>query len=458
MLVDRPVEAHRRGVSGDRHRTEGASVGTNEDEVGEDTVIGKLDTEPENESYDAFDSFGLNESQLAFRRHCHDFAATELRPRAAEHDRSESVPWDLYRRAAEAGFYRPEFFYGAYLDPTGVSVALAAEELSWGDAGLGLALLYPALPLTALLLAGTAEQQEELVPLLFGTPDAPSLSSFAASEPQAGSDLAAVSTTARRVDGGWVLNGTNRWAGNTGDAAWYLVVATVDPALGARGQALFALPGSAEGVSFGPRLTKLGLRALSHRDLFLNEVHVPDRHLIGGADRLERRLVRARTGKSSGEGGQHTQSAMATFEATRPFVAAMAVGVARAAHEHAVIYSRSRESFGKVIGEHQQIASQLARQRIQVDAGRLLVHRAVRMQAARHPMAAAEGSQAKLFAGEAVREVTLSALQVAGGLGFTGELPLERLYRDAPIYGIFEGTNEIQNLVIASALLGRRVR
>jgi alkylation response protein AidB-like acyl-CoA dehydrogenase len=409
----------------------------------------------EQQRYDAFDGFGLNDTQLAFRRRCHEFAATQLRPRAAEHDRGEAVPWELYRIAAEAGFYRPEFFYEAYLDPSGLSIALAAEELSWGDAGLGLALLYPALPLTALMIAGTPDQQEELVPQLFGTPTEPALCSFAASEPAAGSDLAAVGTTAQRVDGGWVLTGTKRWAGNTGDASWYLVVATVDPTLGARGQALFAVPGTAPGITFGPRLTKLGLRALSHRDLHLSEVFVPDRHLIGGRDRLERRLERARTGSPGGRGGQ---AAMATFESTRPFVAAMAVGVARAAHEHAVDYALRRHSFGRAIGEHQQVAAQLARQRTQTDAARLLVHRAARMQAANDPMTAAEGSQAKLFAGEVVREVTLSALQVAGGLGFTGELPLERLYRDAPIYGIFEGTNEIQNLVIASALLGRRIR
>lgn len=403
--------------------------------------------------YDAFDDFALTDAQKAFRRRCHDFAVRHIRPRAVEHDRAETVPWDLYRIAAEEGFYRPEFFMETYLDPTGLSVAIAAEELSWGDAGLGLGLLYPALPLTALMIAGTAEQQEELVPLLFGTPQQPALSSFAASEPDAGSDLAGVSTLATRCDGGWILTGTKRWAGNTGDAAWYLVVATVDPTLGSRGQALFAVPATAPGVSYGPRLTKLGLRALSHRDLHLDEVFVPHHHLIGGDERLERRLAKVRTGTTTGG-----QSAMATFEATRPFVAAMAVGVARAAHEHAVGYARHRHSFGRPIGEHQQIAAQIARQRTLTDAARLLVHRAARLQAERHTMAAAEGSQAKLFAGEAVREVTLSALQVAGGLGFTGELPLERLYRDAPIYGIFEGTNEIQNLLIASSLLGFRVR
>jgi alkylation response protein AidB-like acyl-CoA dehydrogenase len=405
--------------------------------------------------YRAWDDFGLDERHLELRARCNGFAAEQMRPRAAEHDRSETVPWELYRTAAEVGFYRPEFFMELYLDPSGLSVALAAEEFCWGDAGLGLALLYPALPLTALLIAGTAEQQEELIPELFGTVSHPALCSFAASEPDAGSDIAAVSTRARRVDGGWVLDGTKRWAGNTGDASWYLVVASVEPELGSRGQALFAVHAGSDGITFGPRLTKLGLRALSHRDLHLEEVFVADRHLIGGPERLERRLDKARTGKGS---SAMSQTAMATFEATRPFVAAMAVGVARAAHEYAVDYARTRTAFGRPIAEHQQIAAQIARQRTLVDASRLLVHRAARLQAARSVMAAAEGSQAKLFAAEAVREVTLSALQVAGGLGFTGELPLERLYRDAPIYGIFEGTNEIQNLIIASTLLGRRIR
>jgi acyl-CoA dehydrogenase len=404
-------------------------------------------------SYDAFDSFGLNEEQRAFRQKCHEFARDVIRPAAKRADKEQHTPLEFFSEAARAGIYTPELLFEAYLDPTGRSIAIAAEELCWGDGGLGLALLYPALPMTALMLAGTGEQQARFIPELFGTADAPNLVSFAASEPGAGSDVGSISTTAVRDGDHWVLNGVKRWAGNTSRSTWYFVMAQVDCSLGSRGQALFAVPASAEGVTYGPKMSKLGLRAITHADLHLNNVRIPLDDVIGGPDRLERRLEKARSGEH-----RVGQAAMQTFEATRPFVAAMAVGVARAAHETAFEYSLGRVAFDRPIIEHQQVAASLARQRTKIDAARLMVHRASAMQAARDPMAAAEGSQAKLFAADMVREVTIDALQVAGGLGFTDALLLERAYRDAPIYGIFEGTSEIQALVIASTLAGRRIR
>ena len=404
-------------------------------------------------TYDAFDTFGLTADQLALRERVHTFARDIIRPAAPAADRDQHTPLELFAQAAQAGFYRPEFFMEMAMDPTGRSIAIAAEEFCWGDGGLGLALLYPALPLTALMLAGTPAQQARFVPEIFGTPDAPHLVSFAASEPQAGSDVAGIATTAVRDGDEWVLQGTKRWAGNTSRSTWYFVIASVDPSLGARGQALFAVPGDAAGVSFGPKMSKLGLRAITHADLHLDQVRVPLDQVIGGAERLERRLERARSGEH-----RVGQAAMQTFEATRPFVAAMAVGVARAAHETAFDYALQRQAFGRPIVEHQQVAASLARQRTQVDAARLMVHRAAMLQAAGSPMAAAEGSQAKLVAADVVRDVTIDAVQVAGGLGFTDALLLERAYRDAPIYGIFEGTSEIQSLFIASTLAGRRIR
>ena len=397
--------------------------------------------------------FGLNREQLEFQQRCRQFATDAIRPNAQRYDQAEETPWDVIRRAAAEGFYAPEFFLDAALDPTGRKLAIAAEEFAAGDAGIGLALLYPALPLVALMLTGTAEQQQRLVPEIFGTIAEPNLVALAASEPHAGSDVAAFSTTARLDGDTWVLTGTKRWAGNTSLAAWYFVVATVDTELGAKGHTLFAVPASAPGLSYGPKLTKLGLRAITHADLRLDEVRVPAENLIGGPEKLQQRLDRARSGlRRTG------QPAMETFEATRPLISAMAVGVARAAHEEALRYATERQAFGSPIVEHQQIAAILAEQRTLIDAARLMVWRAAEMQTQRITMAAAEGSQAKLFAADVVRKVTASAVQVAGGLGFTGELALERMYRDAPIFGIFEGTSEIQSLIIASALSGRRIR
>ena len=404
-------------------------------------------------SYDAFDSFGLTADQIAFRQRCHDFARDVIRPAADRADKEQFVPLEFFAEAARAGIYTPDFLFETYMDPTGRSVAIAAEELCWGDGGLGLALLYPALPMAALMLTGTPEQQARLVPEIYGTPEQPHLVSFCASEPGAGSDVGAITTTAVRDGDSWILNGVKRWAGNTSRSTWYFVMANVDQSLGSRGQALFAVPASSAGISYGTKMSKLGLRAITHADLILEDVRVGSENVIGGVDRLERRLEKARSGEH-----RIGQAAMQTFESTRPFVAAMAVGVARAAHEEAFKYANERVAFGKPIIEHQQVAVAVARQRTQIDAARLMVHRASAMQAARDPMAGAEGSQAKLFAADVVREVTMSAVQVAGGLGFTDALLLERAYRDAPIYGIFEGTSEIQGLVIASALSGRKIR
>ena len=404
-------------------------------------------------AYDAFDSFGLTPEQISFRERCHAFARDVIRPAAADADKNQHAPIEIFRVAAQAGMYAPELLFEAYMDPTGRSIAIAAEEFCWGDGGLGLALLYPALPMAALLLTGTAEQQARLVPEIYGTAEEPHLVSFAVSEPGAGSDVAGITTTAVREGDAWVLNGVKRWAGNTSRSHWYFVMATVEPTLGARGQALFAVPATSEGINYGTQMSKLGLRAITHADLILENVRVPDENVIGGVDRLQRRLERARSGEH-----RVGQAAMETFESTRPFVAAMAIGVARAAHEAAFEYALDRQTFGRPIIEHQQVAAAIARQRTQIDAARLLTHRACAMQAARDPMSGAEGSQAKLFAGDMVREVTASALQVAGGIGFTDALLIERAYRDSMIYGIFEGTSEIQNLVIASTLANRRIR
>lgn len=404
-------------------------------------------------NYDAYDSFGLTDEQLAFRERCHSFARDVIRPAAEDADKNAFAPIEFFTRAAKAGIYTPEFFFEVGMDDTGMLSTISAEEFCWGDAGLGLALLYPALPLTALMFAGTPAQQARLVPEMFGTVEAPNLVSFCASEPGAGSDVAGITTTAVRDGDSWILNGVKRWAGNTSRSRWYFVIANVAPDLGARGQAMFAIHADTPGISFGAKMNKLGLRAITHADLHLENVRVPLDALLGDLERHERRIERARSGEH-----RTGQTAMQTFEATRPFVAAQAVGVARAAHEAALEYALTREAFGRPIIEHQQVAAILADQRTKIDAARLLVHRASRMQAARAPMAAAEGSQAKLFAADMVRDVTVSALQIAGGLGFTDSLILERAYRDAPIYGIFEGTSEIQRLVIASTLAGRRIR
>jgi acyl-CoA dehydrogenase len=395
----------------------------------------------------------LTDGHRALIEKCRAFAATELRPNAARYDKGEHVPYDVIRRAAVEGIYTAEFFREIAMDPSGLGLVLVAEELAAGDAGLGLAVTYPMLPLTALFLAGTATQQEKIIPKLLGSVDNPLLCSFAASEPGAGSDVAAYGTTAHKEADSWVLRGVKRWAGNTGVAGTYLVVANVDLDLGQRGQAIFVVDADSPGMWFGEKMSKLGLRAVQHADLHLDEVRVPLDAVLGGADALEDRISRLRSGEKVG-----FQPVLATFEVTRPYIAAMAVGVARAAHEHILEYVKHRETFGKPLIQHQQVAAALAEQRTRIDAARLLVWRAASIQASGEMMTNGEGSQAKLFAAQVVSDVTAECVRLAGGIGFTDMTSLERMYRDAPIFGIFEGASEVQRLVIASRIAGQRIR
>jgi hypothetical protein len=251
----------------------------------------------------------------------------------------------------------------------------------------------------------------------------------------------------------WILNGTKSWATNGGIADVHVVVASVDPALGARGQASFVIPPGTPGLSQGQKFRKHGVRASHTAEVVLDGVRVPGRCLVGGKDRLDARLDRVRSG---GRGGE--QAAMKTFEASRPSVAAMAVGVGRAAVEFARDYATQRVAFGRPIGQNQAVGFMLADMQAGVDAARLLTWRAAWM--ARQGMAldGAEGSMSKLVAGETAVRVTEQAIQILGGNGYTRDFPVERWHRDAKIFTIFEGTSEIQRMIIARAVTGLDVR
>jgi alkylation response protein AidB-like acyl-CoA dehydrogenase len=230
-------------------------------------------------------------------------------------------------------------------------------------------------------------------------------------------------------------------------------VASVDPALGSRGQATFIVPPGTRGLSQGQKFRKHGIRASHTAEVVLDDVRIPGRCLVGGKDRLDARLARAAEGLRSGE-----QAAMKTFEASRPSVAAMAVGVARAATEYATEYATKRVQFGKPIGQNQGVAFQLADMHAAVEAARLLTWRAAWMARNAIPFTRAEGSISKLVAGETAVRVTEQAIQILGGNGYTREFPVERWHRDAKIFTIFEGTSEIQRMIIGRAVTGLNVR
>ncbi|MFJ5072618.1 acyl-CoA dehydrogenase family protein [Kitasatospora sp. NPDC088556] len=396
--------------------------------------------------------------QLAVRDWLHGFAADVVRPAAAEWDEREETPWPIIQEAAKLGIYSLDFYAQQYFDPSGVGIPIAMEELFWGDAGIGLSIVGTTLAAVAVLANGTDEQIGTWTPQMFGTPDGLKVAAFCSSEPDAGSDVSALRTRAV-YDGAkdeWVLNGTKTWATNGGIAAVHVVVATVDPELGAKGQASFVVPPGTPGLSQGQKFKKHGIRASHTAEVVLDDVRVPGSCLLGGKEKLDERLARAREGVK--RPGGRGNAAMATFEASRPAVGAQAIGIARAAYEVALDYARTREQFGRPIIDNQGVAFQLADMKTRIDASRLLVWRASWMAANNQPFTAAEGSMSKLYAGETAKWVTAQAMQILGGNGFTREYPVERMHRDSAIYSIFEGTSEIQRLVIARAISGMPIR
>jgi acyl-CoA dehydrogenase len=400
-------------------------------------------------------SLDLNEDQRDLRDWVHGFAAEVVRPAAAEWDAREETPWPVIREAAKIGMYGFEFLANCWADPTGLSLPIACEELFWGDAGIGLSIFGTALAVAGIYGSGTPDQLLEWVPECFGTPDEPAVAAFCTSEPEAGSDVAAMRTRAAydEATGDWVLNGQKAYATNGGIAAVHVVTASVDPSLGARGQAAFVVPPGTPGLTGTGKLRKLGLRASHTADVFLDGVRLPGRCLLGGKEALDERLARARAGQRA-----QGQAAMRTFELSRPTVGAQAVGVARAAYEYALDYAGKRVQFGRPIVENQAIAFALADMRTEIDAARLLVWRAAWMGRNNRPFTAGEGSMSKLKAGEVAVSVTEKAVQILGGAGFLREHPVERWYRDAKIFTIFEGTSEIQRLVVSRAISGAQIR
>ncbi|QFQ95733.1 acyl-CoA dehydrogenase [Streptomyces phaeolivaceus] len=414
----------------------------------------------------------LNEEQREVRDWLHGFAADVIRPAAAEWDEREETPWPVIQEAAKVGIYSLDFYAQQYFDPTGLGIPMAMEELFWGDAGIALSIVGTGLAAVGVLANGTEEQIGTWIPQMYGDAGDVKVAAFCSSEPDAGSDVASLRTRAV-YDGAkdeWVLNGTKTWATNGGIANVHVVVAVVDPELGSKGHASFIVPPGTPGLSQGQKFKKHGIRASHTAEVVLEDVRVPGSCLLGGKEKLDERLARAHErARSGGERsemgvppaggwGRVKNAAMATFEASRPAVGAMAVGTARAAYEVALDYAKTREQFGRPIIDNQGVAFQLADMRTSVDAARLLVWRASWMAINGRPFTAAEGSQSKLFASETAKKVTAQAIQILGGNGYTREYPVERMHRDAAIYTIFEGTSEVQRLVIARTLSGMPIR
>jgi acyl-CoA dehydrogenase len=391
--------------------------------------------------------FQLTEDLITAQKWAREFAQKEIRPVAPQYDETEEFPWPVIKKAAEIGLYSLEFYLESVAqDPTGLMLPVVMEETCWGCAGISLALWGTGLPLSTLAYSGTSDQLMKWAPLMFGTPDRPAVAALCVTEPNAGSDVSALRTTARRDGDEWVLNGQKIFATNGGPAGVRIVVATVDPELGHRGQAAFIVGPDTPGIRPGKKEKKLGIRASDTSEVLLEDCRVPLENVVGGMERLERKLREARD-----RNGTRQSAALKTFEMTRPSVAAQAVGIARAAFEFARDYAKERTTFGRPIIDNQGVAFKLADMAMEIDAARLLTYRAAWL-GRNGTFDHAEGSMSKLKAGETAVWVTEQAIQILGGYGYIKDFPVEKWYRDAKIYTIFEGTSEIQRIVISRAL------
>ena len=399
-------------------------------------------------------SMELNEDQIQLQEWVHQFSEDVIRPAAEEWDEREEFPFPVVEQAAEVGLYSWEFLANGMMgDKTGLTLPVAIEELFWGDAGIGMAIMGSGLAAAGIVASGTQEQVLEWVPQCYGEPEDLKIGAFCASEPDAGSDVGGYRTRAVYDEAAdeWVLNGTKAWITNGGLADVHVVVAVVEPDLKSRGHASFVVPPNTPGLSQGQKYKKHGIRASHTAEVVLEDVRIPGSCLLGTKEKLDERIARVKEGKPG-----NAQAAMQTFEATRPAVAAQAIGVARAAYEYALEYAKEREAFGRPIIMNQGISFMLADMATEIDAARMLTWRAAWL-GTHQGFKNAEGSMAKLKAGRVATWVTERAIQILGGYGYVREYPVERWHRDAKIHDIFEGTEQIQQLVISRAISDLRI-
>jgi alkylation response protein AidB-like acyl-CoA dehydrogenase len=388
--------------------------------------------------------FALNDQQQEFKDRCRAFARDVIRPAARKHDEEESIPWEVIKEARKQGFGTLESIQRSAGDGEGQMQVISAEEFHWGCAGIALAISGSGLAAAGIASSGTPEQIARWVPDCFGSADEVKLGAYAVTEPQAGSDVKSLKTIAKRDGDEWVLNGTKVFITNGGIADVHVVVATVDPALGTRGQASFVIPKDTPGLSQGKKESKLGIRASHTAEIILDECRIPAENLLGGDEKLERKLQRGREGKKSSGA-----DALATFEVTRPLVGASALGIAQAAYEWTLEYLDGRSEGGTALLQTQRIQQTLADVATEIEAARLLVQRAAWMGRNGIPMRGGQGSMSKLKAGDVTMWATTTLMDLVGPDAWSTEHPLEKFFRDAKIYQLFEGTAEIQRMVIS---------
>ncbi len=376
--------------------------------------------------------FTLSEEQRELQKLAHEFAEHEVRPRAMHHDETGAWPEDLIKIAWELGLGNPAIptEYGG-LGINSLDGCIIEEEIAWGCTGVGTAICANTLAQTPVIVAGSHEQKKKwLSPFV----DSPLICSYAVTEPGAGSDVANIQTTAVKKGDKYILNGQKMWITGAGYADWYFVLAKTNKDAGYKGLSAFVVPRNLPGVTVGKKENNMGQRASDTRGITFEEVELPADHLLGRE-------------------GDGFMIAMKTFDHTRPMVAAAAVGLARAAMEHAIVYAKQRKTFERPIWQHQGIGFMIADMATEVEAARLLVWKsAAEIDAGRRNTLFA--AHAKRFAADTAMKVATDAVQVFGGNGFNKEYPVEKLMRDAKIFQIYEGTSQIQRLIITRELFG----
>ncbi len=377
--------------------------------------------------------FELTREQRELKEWAHTFAEKEIRPQAAHYDEQEEMPWDVLQKAAKVGLlsYTIPEEYGGNGVPDLMSSLVVGEELFWGCAGIATAIGGIGLASIPILEMGNEEQKRKWLPL-FCDPDQVRLGAMCLTEPGAGSDVVSMSTRAVREGDEYVINGMKTFITNGGIADLYVVFAKTNPEGGYAGVSAFIVDGKSPGISSGKKFKKLGLRASHTAEVRFDDVHVP----------VENRL---------GEENMAFIGAMKMLEHSRPTVAIAAVGVARAAYEYALDYSKQRVQFGKPIYYNQSISFTLADMLTKVEAGRLLAYRAAWL-ADTGKSCNMEGSMAKAYCGDMAMDVATNAVQILGGYGYMRDYPVEKWLRDAKIMSIYEGTTQIQKRVMAGLM------
>lgn len=376
-------------------------------------------------------SFHLSDEQDALREMTADFVKNEVIPQAEHHDRTGEYPVEIAKKAFEVGLVNltiPEEYGGGGLGH--LDEAIITEELCYGCAGIAISMTVNNLAATPIVIGGSEELKKEVLGSLTSEYRT---ASYCLSEPDAGSDVANLQTTAVKKGDSYIINGTKAWVSGGAYASWFTLFAYTDRAAGHKGVTAFAIPADTPGIEIGKKEDMMGQRASHTVFINFNEVVVPEKNRIGGE-------------------GEGFKIAMQTFDRTRAPIGAAAVGIARRAFDEARRYSLERKTFGVPIAKHQAVQFMLADMATEIEAGRLLTYKAAWLadEGERNTM---HCSMAKVFAGDAAMKIATDAVQIFGGYGYSKEYPVEKLMRDAKVMQIYEGTNQIQRMIIAKHLL-----